>query len=360
MPPLARLAAACATLAAAGSSPALTINYTFLPGTSEQAQQAIRMAGTEWTSVITTDVTLNLNFESGLQLSPGLLGTAKPLYLNLYYDDVRTRLAQASTSAADAIAVAHLPNETKFAFDRLINRTSDNPAGAGSATPYIDHGGMAVRLTAANARAIGVQFQGNESPGCAAACDARIDISSRYQYDYDPSDGITPGTYDFVGIATHEIGHALGFISGVDALDAARSPRLAGDLSLNPTALDLFRYSSLSAASHVIDVTADDRPKYLSIDGGATMGPAFAEGANHGDGEQASHWKDGSGLGVMQPEVEPGVAASRISSADLLAMDAIGWTVSAVPEPGTTALFLAGLAGVAGARAKQRMRESNT
>lgn len=355
MPPLARLAIACAAVAAAGAAHALTIDYTFLPGTSEQAQQAIRMAGAEWTSLITTNVTVNLNFESGLRLSRGVLGTTKPLNIDLYYSDFRTRLAQASSSAADASAVASLPSTSTF--DRLINRTSDNPAGAGSATPYIDHSAMSVRLTAANARAVGVQFQGNESPGCAAACDARIDISNRYQYDYDPSDGITPGTYDFVGVATHEIGHALGFISGVDVLDTASSPRQASAISVKP--LDLFRYSSLSAASHAIDFTADDRAKYLSIDGGATLGPAFAEGEVNGDGEQASHWTGGSGTGVMQPYIDLGVASSRITAADLLAMDVIGWTVSSVPEPGTVALFLAGLAGVAGARAKQRTRESN-
>lgn len=343
MPLLARLATACAAIAAAGSSHALTINYTFLPGTSEQAQQAIRLAGAEWTAVITTDITVDLNFETGLRLSNGILGTTKSLKIDLFYDDFRSRLAKVSTSAADASAVANLPAGATF--DRLINHTSDNPNGAGSAMPYIDHGSRSVRLAAANARAIGLQFQGNESPGCAAACDARIDISTRYQYDYDPSDGISPGTYDFVGIATHEIGHALGFFSGVDGLDAASSLRPAGQFS-SVNSLDLFRYSSLSATSHAIDFTADNRSKYFSINGGATVGPAFSEGEFYGDGAQASHWKDGGDIGVMQPYVAVGVAGPRISSSDLMAMDVIGWTVSSVPEPAPTALFAIGLTAV--------------
>lgn len=348
---LARLALACATLAA-GPSHALTINYTFLPGTSEQAQQAIRLAGAEWTSVIKTNITVDFNFEAGVQLGDGILGSTNSLKVSLYYDDFKKRLAQASTSAADAVAVANLPKETNFAYGRLINLTSDNPAGAGSATPYVDNSIMAMQLSAANARALGVPFQSNASPGCAAACDARIDFSSRYAYDYDPSDGITPGTYDFVSIARHEIGHALGFFSGVDTLDAASRPRLAGQF-LGVNSLDLFRYSSLSTASHVIDFTADARPKYFSIDGGATFGPEFSEGEFHGDGAQASHWKYGKDIGLMQPALATG-ESSHISPADLLALDVIGWTVAAVPEPAPALLFAAGLAGIAGLRRRGR------
>ena len=347
---LAHLPLACAALCA-GTAHALTINYTFLPGTSEQAQQAIRVAGAQWTSVITTDVTVDFNFETGLRLGRDILGTTKALKIDLYYSDFKQRLAQVSTSAADAKAVASLSQAPKF--DRLINLTSDNPAGAGSATPYVDHSSATVKLNAANARALGMQFQGNESPGCAAACDARIDISTRYAFDYDPSDGITPGTYDFVGVASHEIGHALGFFSGVDSLDAAASLRPAGQFNY-VNSLDLFRYSSLSAASHAIDFTADARAKYFSIDGGATFGPEFAQGEFHGDGDQASHWKYDSGTGVMEPDVKAGVV-DRITAADLLAMDVIGWSVSsvsAVPEPASGLLFALGLAA-AGARRRR-------
>lgn len=350
---LSRLVLACAALVSVGASQALTINYTFLPGTSEQAQQAIRLAGAEWSSVITTNLTVDLNFETGLKMDSSVFGTTRSLMVGAYYDDVRKLLVKGSTSAADAVAVAHLPKETGFTYDRLINRTSDNPAGAGSATPYVDHAITTLRLSSANARALGMALLTNPSPGCAANCDARIDINSLYQsqYDYDPSDGISPGSYDFVGIVAHEIGHALGFFSGVDYLDAAGSPRTAGQFAYVNT-LDLFRYSSLSAASHVIDFTADNRSKYFSLDGGATMGPAFSTGEFYGDGAQASHWKDGGDIGLMQPYVLPGVAL-HLTSADLQAMDAIGWTVSAVPEPASAALFALGLCGIAGLRGRR-------
>ena len=41
-------------------------------------------------------------------------------------------------------------------------------------------------------------------------------------------------------------------------------------------------------------------------------------------------------------------------------MDAIGWTVSAVPEPGTATLFAFGLAGVAASQAKRFRRQSTS
>ncbi|MBK7264236.1 MAG: hypothetical protein IPI03_21390 [Rubrivivax sp.] len=49
-------------------------------------------------------------------------------------------------------------------------------------------------------------------------CDAFVQFNSNYAFDHDRSNGIGSGQFDFVGIAAHEIGHALGFVSGVDVL----------------------------------------------------------------------------------------------------------------------------------------------
>ena len=61
----------------------------------------------------------------------------------------------------------------------------------------------------------------------------------------------------------------------------------------------MFRYSAASFALGAIDWTADTRNKYFSLDGGVTAGPLFSTGRNFGDGQQASHWKDSLGIGIM-------------------------------------------------------------
>lgn len=88
--------------------------------------------------------------------------------------------------------------------------------------------------------------------------DAKITFNSDFTWDFDPSDGINSGAIDFVGVAIHEIGHALGFISGVDVLDINAGAANANDFQyVSP--LDLYRFSTDSYNLGAIDWTADTR-----------------------------------------------------------------------------------------------------
>lgn len=325
------------TAAICASASALTFNFTFTPTSTQQDIDAFNAAGAFWASKFSDNVTINMDVGTAA-LGAGILASTGSTRDTFYFSDIREALADDASSVADIMAVNSLAVTNSFGL--LINRTSNNPNGSGSAISYVDNDGDAnntfIRITSANAKALGAVYAPDH-------LDASITFSNAFSWDYDSSDGITPGSFDFVGAATHEIGHALGFISGVDVLDG-NSPPNAGPYSDDQfsyvTSLDLFRYSAESTANSVIDWTASGTSKYFSLDNGLTSIAAFSTGKSFGDGQQASHWKDNLGLGIMDPTAAPGEAIF-IGPNDLLAFDVIGWNL--VPEPSSAMLGCAGL-----------------
>ena len=298
---------------------ALTFNFTPAAGTSQLAIDGFSTAGALWSAVLKDDVNVNININF-TNLSAGTLGETSSTTRSFGYDRVYNALTTDRTSADDNTAVNSLSKSSTF--NLLLNRTANNPNGAGSDTPYLDSNGDAnnktINLTTANAKALGLAGNGSSA-------DASIAFSNLFTWDFDRNNGITTGAYDFVGIAAHEIGHALGFISGVDILDGNSSGTFYNDNQFPYVSpLDLFRYSSDSKNANAIDWTADKRSKYFSIDGGATKIAEFSTGDIFGDGRQASHWQDNLGLGIMDPTISPGELLA-ISENDKRAFDAIGW-----------------------------------
>lgn len=331
----------------------LVFNFTNSTGNS-QADAAFEQAASLWSSIFTDDVTINIS-RGFAALTAGLLGSTNNIQNTYTYSAGRAALVADVSSADDASAASHL--QSGSALSLLINKTATNPNGSGSATPYLDSNGSAnnttLRLTNANAKALGL-LAGNNS-----ALDGSITFSSSYAWDFNPADGITWGTHDFVGAATHELGHILGFMSGVDVLDRNSPPVKTAfneNLFTYISPLDLYRYSSQSYAygSSIIDWTVDSRTKYFSIDGGANSLGIFADGANSGDGRQASHWKDNLGLGIMDPSAANGEKIT-ISALDIRALDVIGWNLT--PEP--PMFLLIGLAGLAARKARRRYQGVN-
>lgn len=305
---------------------ALSFNFSADPQTDARAIAGFQQAGALWSSALTDNVTVNLTigFTDLSKSDPGTIGLTSSNQVTVpNYNSIYQALKTDRTSTDDNAAVASLPNTATIS--RLINYTSDN---GGSATPYLN-ADSAVTLTTANAKALGF---GDASLMLAPGqVDGSITFASNYNWDFSHSSQMAANSYDFVGVAAHEIGHALGFISGVDNLYSNRGTQSADKLSVTP--LDLFRYSEQSKAQKAIDATLGSPDKYFSLDGGVTKIASFETGLNY----EASHWLNGQNKAdILNPTIING-QLQTISANDLRAMDAIGWNLATVNNSLTTA-----------------------
>lgn len=338
----------CLLMLPAPANAGLTFTLNAAAGMDQQAIDGFQRAADIWSGVLSDDVNIVLDIDFRT-LSAGVLGSAGSARQVNTISDYFNALNGDATSADDATAMANLP--TLDANGNLDFRTqvdTENGSTVVSLDNNDSNNNRFLALNTATAKAVGLRAANNTD------ADADITFSDAFTWDFDQSDGVDAGHQDFVGVAVHEIGHALGFVSGVDTVNSAINGMNDLESFAVFSGLDMFRYS---AADGIVDLSVGTA-SYTSIDGGTTQLGLMSTGvtaANGGDGRQASHWKDNLGIGIMDPTANPAGQINVLSGTDLRAFDIMGWNLSAVPEPSSLGMLL--IAGVGGIGYRRRRKD---
>ena len=289
------------------------------------ALAAFNRAAVQWENTFIDDIVVTINADMVNLGGGGVIGSTSTVLLETDYATMRAQLITDASDELDDAIVSFLPNTAALPVTLAAGKAlSGNYIGA-----------------KANLKAAG--FAGLD--GTFGPTDATINFNTQFSFDFDNSDGVSPGTMDFETVAAHELGHALGFISFVDSV--------AGTNNVSPMLLDFFRFANnvggQDPASNAdftnfprnlvvgTDAITDDIANEWRMSTGTSAG---------GDGNQASHWKADDITGITIGLMDPTLAFQQVEGitfADARALDLIGWD-NLIPEPASLALV--GFAGL--------------
>lgn len=244
-------------------------------------KQAVQTAASFFDALITSPITVNIEVGWGeardTALGLGLLGEAYATTgLFRSFNQYKTDLAAHATSSVMQSAV-----------DNLVDP------------------GRQIFVPGAQAKALG------QLAADAPLTDGAIGFASNAMlYTYDPGNRAVAGKIDLIGLAQHEITHALGRIS----------------YSWGTTGFDLYRYSAPGAWA-----TASSGSTYFSVDGGQTNLGTFSMTGDPAD------WGPAMASDVQAAFLGTGIAFTY-SEADIVALNAMGFAMGteAAAPTGTT------------------------
>ncbi|HEX8189681.1 MAG TPA: NF038122 family metalloprotease, partial [Pyrinomonadaceae bacterium] len=320
------------------------------------ARNAFIIAANRWESIISTPVTVTLSVDYGPQFfgadypSPGVAGSTTSFGITQSLASVRGRLINNSNPTAAELALYNaLP-------------TTSVPAEYNGSTVNVS----TVLLNLSQARALGF----NLAPGADAQIGFNSNFSGGGKFDFDPSDGITPGLVDFDAVVAHEIGHALGF--------ASVSGGSSGALL---TIWDLFRFrpgtanaSNFGSAPRVLTKGGTQvmfggfTNTFASQELGLSTGGQNPPKGDTDDGRESSHWKayeilpTRDFIGIMVPSIFAGLRRT-ITENDIRTIDLLGYSVAFDParpsnDSFANAVVVAGASGGAQGNSTWATREA--
>jgi hypothetical protein len=254
-------------------------------------------------SIFTDPVTITIEVGWGEAndhpLGRSELGESQSVVDRIGYSQLRSALLADAASPTDAAAMATVP-----------------------ATDPSDGGQFFV--TQAEAKALGLvgRFQ---------PVDGYVGFGSDVAFDYDRSDGIAPGAFDFFGVVAHEFSEVMGRVLGVG--------ETIGSVANSEFPLDLFHYAAPGERQW-----SGTAAGYFSTNGGATDLADFSTtpGTDFGD------WAASAGNDAFRAQV-PGGVLTPITAADIAAMDAIGWDADPAAVAASSAVAADGTAPSAAA-----------
>lgn len=282
---------------------------------NEEASEAFSLAANIWSSLLSetnVDTSITISVDLNDKLPRGVIGSTHSV-----------NLISNCASSDGGIIPSPLSTITGHRYPECSNMKFDLPPGVRFNNKLM--------ITKANLKAVG--FNGLDQ--IFGESDGSIVFNPGFVFDYNLKNGLDRYKTDFLSVAIHELGHLLGYISGVDILDSARPSEY-----YYPSILDISRFDSVPTSYTSSEREATPQhPNHIMYSDSLARSPSlprFSRGYRTGNGFQASHWEPdeetGVYLGIMDPSLGPG-QYMRHTNFDLVAFQELGYKVNSHATP---------------------------